>query len=65
MTIPTRFEPLSCSSKRLRETMKMPSLKEILSRVSSHDLQWENKSEKRKKVYCNGNESVISYFQIF
>jgi len=44
VTIPRRFEPLSCSLERLHVSMKMS----ILSWGSSHDLYWQNKIDKRK-----------------
>ena len=48
-----RFDPLSCSLKRVHASMNMLFLmnktKDKISRVSSHDLYWENKMYKRKR----------------
>ena len=61
MKIPTGFEHLSCSIKRTaceRENLQLS--KKILSWVSSHDLCWENKIDKRKRsIEFKGNEMWI------
>ena len=48
-----RFDPLSCSLKSVHASMNMLFLmnktKDQISRVSSHDLYWENKMYKRKR----------------
>ena len=48
-----RFDPLSCSLKRVHASMNMLFLmnktKDQISWVSSHDLYWENKMYKRKR----------------
>ena len=48
-----RFDPLSCSLKRVHASMNMLFLmnktKDQISRVSSHDLYWKNKMYKRKR----------------
>ena len=48
-----RFDPLSSSLKRVHASMNilflMNKTKDQISRVSSHDLYWENKMYKRKR----------------
>ena len=65
-----RFDPLSCSLKRVHASMNMLFLmnktKDKISRVSSHDLYWENKMYKRKRsIVWPPKKSAAYWFKIY